>query len=118
MVENQVGATAVVERGILRGIFTERDLMVKVVAQGKDPRLTLVSAVMTTEVEPLTREASPGEALRIMTRRHFRHMPVCDTNGQVLGMLSVRNLLHHHIENLATELDSLEAFLTADGPGG
>ncbi len=118
MIENQVGATAVVEEGKLRGIFTERDLMRKVVGVGKNPDTTLVSEVMTSTVEPISPSDSAGHALRVMTQRHFRHMPVCETDGTVLGVLSIRNVLQHLLDKLSSELDSLEAFLTADGPGG
>ena len=118
MVQSHVGAVAVLDQDKLAGIFTERDLMTKVVEQGLDPTTTPVAQVMTTQVEPINGESSEGSALRVMTQRHFRHMPVCDESGKVLGMLSLRNLLQHRVEDLASELDSLEAYLTADGPGG
>ena len=118
MVHNRVGAVAVVEEGRLRGIFTERDLMVKVVAYGLDPRSTPLQEVMTSRVDPLPQDASPGDALRSMRDRHYRHMPVCEEDGTVLGILSIRHLLQQRLENLVEEVDSLEAFLTADGSGG
>lgn len=118
MVHHRVGAVAIVEGEKLKGIFTERDLMVKVVAAKKDPTALQVREVMTTEVQPLQVTDSAGAAMRVMTQRHFRHMPVCGEDSHLLGILSIRNLLQHHVEKLAVELDSLEAFLTADGPGG
>ncbi len=118
MIKNRVGATAVVKDGKLCGIFTERDLMTKVVGQNKDAAATPIVEVMTEEVQPLPTSQSPGRALRIMTERHFRHMPVCDAEGTVLGILSVRDVLQHSVNKALSELDSLEAFLMADGPGG
>jgi len=118
MVDKNVGAVAVVEGGNLRGIFTERDLMAKVIHPGLDPAAVAVADVMTTQVEALTIYCREGDALRTMSRGHFRHMPVCDGDGKVLGVLSLRNLLQHRLDTLADELDSLESFLSADGPGG
>ena len=50
--------------------------------------------------------------------RHFRHLPVVDKNGKLLGMLSIRNLLEWRIDALTQELDSLEQYVSNDGPGG
>jgi CBS-domain-containing membrane protein len=53
-----------------------------------------------------------------MTEHHFRHLPVVDDENEVLGLLSVRNLLHFRVDKLSQELDSVVAFFTADGIGG
>ncbi len=53
-----------------------------------------------------------------MLERHFRHLPVVDNSGKLLGMLSIRNLLEQRIDDLSQELDSLEQYVTNDGPGG
>ena len=53
-----------------------------------------------------------------MLERHFRHLPVVDNSGKLLGMLSIRNLLEQRIGDLSQELDSLEQYVTNDGPGG
>jgi CBS domain-containing protein len=118
MSEKRVGAVAVVEKGELKGIFTERDVMMRVVLEGKDPETTKMSDVMTNKVETVHEDMSYGEALRHMVEHHFRHLPVVGSNGQVLGILSVRNVLQHTVEDLSHELDSVVNFFTADGPGG
>ena len=118
MVQKRVGAVAVVEQGRLAGIFTERDVMVKVVPARRDPQGTTMADVMTTAVESASVETTPGEALALMVERHFRHLPIVDLEGRVLGMLSIRNLLESRVDDLTRELDSLESYLTADGPGG
>ncbi len=118
MVQKRVGAVAVVEQGRLAGIFTERDVMVKVVPARHDPAGTTMAEVMTTAVESASVETTPGEALALMVERHFRHLPIVDLEGRVLGMLSIRNLLESRVDDLTRELDSLESYLTADGPGG
>jgi CBS domain-containing protein len=118
MNRQRVGAVAIVEGGKLSGIFTERDVMNRVVLTGRDPRTTPVSEVMTADVEAVSPEMSSGEALRIMVDRHFRHLPVVDAERGVLGLLSVRDLLQHAVEELSHELDSVVNFYSADGPGG
>jgi CBS-domain-containing membrane protein len=53
-----------------------------------------------------------------MLERHFRHLPVVDDNGKLLGILSIRNLLEWRVEDLGRQLDSLEQYVSNDGPGG
>lgn len=112
------GATAVVDGSHLLGIFSERDLMLRVVAAGHDPSKTIVSKVMTSHVETLTVEATTSEALELMVSRHFRHVPVVDERGNLVGLLSLRSLLQHHVDELVDQLHSLSMYMAADGPGG
>jgi CBS domain-containing protein len=118
MNDERVGAVAVTRNEVLAGIFTERDLMIRVVLQNKDPQTTRVSEVMTANCISARKDMSMGEALLIMTEHHFRHLPVVDENKKVLGLLSIRNLLHNRVDKLSQELDSVVAFFTADGIGG
>ena len=119
MLERHVGAVAVIddERRIA-GIFTERDVLRRLALSGRDPERTLVREMMTTPVELATTETGSSEAFVTMVERHFRHLPVVDHNGKLLGMLSIRNLLEWRIEDLTRELGSLEQYLSNDGPGG
>lgn len=118
MSEKRVGAVAVLDGGKLVGIFTERDVMMRVVLEGRDPKTTTMSEVMTKEVETVQEDMSYGEALRLMVEHHFRHLPVVGSDGKVLGILSVRNVLQHTVEDLSNQLDSVVNFFSADGPGG
>jgi CBS domain-containing protein len=119
MLSLRVGAVAILdsERRVA-GIFSERDLMRKLALSGRDLEATPVREVMTTPVELATSETGPGEALGTMVDRHFRHLPVVDGDGRLLGMLSIRNVLEWRIEDLSRELDSLEQYVSSDGPGG
>jgi CBS domain-containing protein len=119
MLERHVGAVGIVdsERRVA-GIFTERDVLRKLALAGRDPEKTLVRELMTTPVEMATQATGPGEALATMVERHFRHLPVVDNDCRLLGMLSIRNVLQWRIDNLAQELDSMEQYMTNDGPGG
>jgi len=118
MNDQRVGAVAVVRDGVLAGIFTERDLMIRVVLEDKDPGKTAVSDVMTSNCISAKKDMTMGEALQIMTEHHFRHLPVIDDHNKVLGLLSIRNLLHQRVDKLSQELDSVVSFFTADGIGG
>lgn len=118
MAEEGVGGVAIVEGGRLRGIFTERDVMLRVVLKSRRPQDTKISEVMTSPVETATEETTAEEALTHMLDRHLRHLPIVGENGQLLGMLSIRNLLEHMVEDLSRELHSLDQYLLNDGPGG
>jgi CBS domain-containing protein len=118
MSKQRVGAVGVVENDKLVGIFTERDLMERVVLKVRPPAATRVGDVMTSPVASVRGDGSPAQALETMIDRHIRHLPVTDDSNRVLGMLSIRNLLQDQLERARGEADSLEAFITADGAGG
>ncbi|HXW93237.1 MAG TPA: CBS domain-containing protein [Terriglobales bacterium] len=119
MLDRRVGAVAVIDdEQRVAGIFTERDVLRKLALSGRDPERTPVRDMMTTPVELATVETGSSEAFATMVERHFRHLPVVDHNGKLLGMLSIRNLLEWRIEDLTRELGSLEQYLTNDAPGG
>jgi len=94
------------------GIFSERDLMRRVVAEGRDPRFTHIREVMTTD--PLT--VSPRETVEncmILMRRHgFRHLPICD--GQhLLAVVSLRDVLLHDLTEKDHEVRMMRAYIQA-----
>jgi CBS domain-containing protein len=118
MHEEHIGAIAVVDNERLIGIFSERDLMNRVVLKGRNPEYTLVGDVMTSPVITIPRSLTADDALKLMDERQIRHLPVVNADGKLLGMLSVRSLLHEKVQELTDQLDSLEAYFTADGAGG
>ena len=119
MLARRVGAVAVLDAsGVVAGIFTERDVLRKVALSGRDPAATPVREAMSTPVVLATAGTTPGEALAIMVDRHFRHLPVVDDHGKLLGMLSIRNLLQWRVDEVTQQLDSLENYVSNDGPGG
>ena len=119
MLDYHVGAVGVVDQeGRVAGIFTERDVLRKLSLTNLDPEVTLVRDLMTTPVEMATQATGPGEAMATMVERHFRHLPVVNDDGKLLGILSIRNLLEWRIDGLTQELDSLEHYVSNDGPGG
>jgi CBS domain-containing protein len=118
MAEEGVGAVAVVQNHAVVGIFTERDLMLRVVLRDRSTHGTKMSEVMTSPVETANDETTAQEALTHMLDRHLRHLPLVNAEGKLLGMLSVRNLLEHMVEGLSREIESMDQFLLNDGPGG
>jgi CBS domain-containing protein len=119
MITAQVGAVAVVDRSQrICGIFTERDVLVKVALSGMNPAITSVSHLMTAPVETAIPDITPIEALGLMGQGHFRHLPIVDLDGKLLGMLSMRNLLQWRTNDLHRELDALEQYFANDSLGG
>ena len=118
MAEHGVGAVAVVENKNLKGIFTERDVMLRVVLRGRNPKETRVGEVMTSPPEVVSGDTSEEDALVQMVERHVRHLPIVSADGKLKGMLSIRNLLEHRVDELARELHSIDQYLSNDGPGG
>jgi CBS domain-containing protein len=106
MLDRHVGAVAVIdEEHRVAGIFTERDVLWRLSLSQRDPGSTPVRDVMTTPVEMATRSTTPSEALATMVERHYRHLPIVDDDGRLLGMLSVRNVLQAKIDGLTRQLD-------------
>ncbi len=118
MAKNRTGGCVVVDDGELIGLFTERDVMTKVVAKRLDPATVQIGEVCTRNLVTGTPETPEHQALRTMIDRHFRHLPVVDGNGKLVGMLSLRKLLQHRVEELSAQLESLHAFISADALGG
>lgn len=118
MYQEHIGAIAVVDNERLTGIFSERDLMNRVVLKGRSPEHTRVGDVMTSPVITIPRSLTADDALKLMDEKQIRHLPVVNIDGRLLGMLSVRSLLHEKVQELTDQLDSLEAYFTADGAGG
>jgi CBS domain-containing protein len=92
MTERNIGAVAVVEKGTLAGIFSERDIMSRVVAKGLNPDSTEVSDVMSRELIVAAPSEDVDAAIQKMHSIGSRHLPVVD-DGRLVGMLSIRDLL-------------------------
>jgi CBS domain-containing protein len=118
MSKARTGACVVVDSGQLKGLFTERDVMSRVVLKQIDPATAPVGTVCTTALITATAETPEHHALRTMIDRHIRHLPVVDENGALIGMLSLRKLLQHRVDELSVQLESLHAFISADALGG
>ena len=92
MKRRHVGCVLVIQDDRLCGIFTERDVVNRVVAEGLDPTKTLLSIVMTANPDTITPDSAPIEALRMMQDRGYRHLPVL-AGARVVGVVSRRDFL-------------------------
>ena len=102
MARRKVGAIMVVEHHKLVGIFTERDAVFRVIAQGRDARTTRLADVMTPAPQTVDPDKSFGYALLLMYENGFRHVPVMD-NGKLIGIVSARNALDPDLEEFVAE---------------
>jgi len=110
MLDRDVGAVAVLdEKQRVAGVFTERDVLRRLSLSGLDPGRTPVREIMTTPVEMATLSTTAGEALATMVERHYRHLPIVDDDGRLLGMLSIRNVLQARIDTLTRQLDHVRS---------
>lgn len=102
----------------VEGIFSERDVMLRVVMEGRDPRSTKVQEVMTSPVYTISQKTAGDDALKLMLQQHIRHLPIVDDTGRAQGLVGMRDLLEDKVKELNQQLDSLESYITADGIGG
>jgi len=98
-----VGAVAVVHEGKLVGIFTERDALYRVVAEGRDPQTVRLSEVMTRNPQTIHPDKPFPDALHIMYEGGFRHVPVVE-DGRPIGIISARDALGPELEDFVYEL--------------
>jgi signal-transduction protein with cAMP-binding, CBS, and nucleotidyltransferase domain len=104
MKKKSVGAVMVVkDNGRLAGIFTERDAVFRVLAEGRDPKTTRLSEVMTAQPQTITAEKPFGHALLMMYESGFRHVPVVE-DGKPVGMVSARDVLGPELQEFESEL--------------
>jgi CBS domain-containing protein len=110
MLRHRIGAVPVMRGGEMAGIFTERDVMNRVVAEQRDPSRTLVADVMTSD--PLT--VGPGESaercMQLMKQHGFRHLPIVD-GKRIVGVVSLRDLLLKDNEEKDGEVQAMRAYI-------
>ncbi|MCS7081554.1 MAG: CBS domain-containing protein [Bacteroidetes bacterium] len=111
MARHNVGAVLVLDaHNRLVGIFTERDLLKRVVAPGKDPRATRVREVMTEQVVVAQADEDVDSVVRKMHQLNCRHIPVVE-EGKLVGMISIRNLMWHDLAEKDFVLRQMEEYL-------
>jgi CBS domain-containing protein len=110
MAAKRVGAILVLEGEQLRGIFSERDLMQRVVLERLDAERTPVKDVMSTDIATIDEMASVEEAMAAMHAHNCRHLPVT-RDSRVVAFLSMRDLMHHELARKTEELDHMRAYI-------
>ena len=105
-----VGAIPVIENNELRGVFSERDLMKRVVLGGRDPQRTLVGDVMSTNLTKADERTTSEEAMEMMRRCGCRHLPVM-RSSEVVGFISMRDLMLDELEQKAEEIRHMRNYI-------
>lgn len=104
MKKHHIGALLVVDGARLAGIFTERDALFRVMAEGRSPEMTTLAEVMTANPRTIAPDRPFGHALHLMYEGEFRHVPVVE-NGRPLGMVSARDALGPDLKQFISDLD-------------
>jgi len=110
MAELHVGAILVLSAGNLRGLFSERDLMRRVVLERLDPERTAVREVMSRDLATIDEMASIEDAMEMMRRCNCRHLPVL-RGSRVAAFLSMRDVMNYELERKTEELHHMRAYI-------
>jgi CBS domain-containing protein len=116
MNQERVGALLVRDGGEVVGIFTERDVLVRVIDPGRDPGTTLVGQVMTRELVTVGPGTTVEEAMGVVTEKRCRHLPVMD-GGALLGLVSIGDLTRWVTRHQAWHIEDLVRYITGAYPG-
>ncbi|HJW26228.1 MAG TPA: CBS domain-containing protein [Rhodocyclaceae bacterium] len=111
MAQHDVGALLVLDGEELVGIFSERDYARKVTLVGKSSQDTQVREIMSEKVAYVTPAHSLQECMALMTEKHFRHLPVLDSDGAVLGIISIGDLVKETISDQQFLIGELERYI-------
>ena len=111
MTDGNVGCIMVMDHGHLEGLFTERDLLKRVVHKGLDVATTPIRDVMTSEIATVSPKMTVGEAMSLCTQRRVRHLPVYETDGTLLGIISAGDLTKWAISEQEHTIDDLTRYI-------
>lgn len=111
MAQHDVGALLVMDGEQLVGIFSERDYARKIILQGKTSKETLVREIMSERVAYVTPSATLDECMALMTEKHFRHLPVLEDDGSLVGMISIGDLVKATISAQQFLISELERYI-------
>ena len=112
MADHNVGAVLVLDGKQLVGIFSERDYARKVILFGKASKDTRVREIMTDKVLYVTPDRTVDECMAIMTEKHFRHLPVLDDDGRVVGIVSIGDVVKETICEQQFIIQQMEKYIT------
>ena len=110
MVDGGVGSVLVMDHGQLKGVFTERDLMCRVVYHGLDPRQTPIEEVMTSDIATVRPSLTVGEAMSLCTQKRIRRLPVVD-GETLLGVVSSGDLTKWAVHDQQHTIDDLTRYI-------
>ncbi|MGB5511379.1 MAG: CBS domain-containing protein [Woeseiaceae bacterium] len=111
MADRSIGSLLVMDGQVLKGIVTERDYARKVIVKGRSSNTTKVGEIMTSTVVTATVEQTVTDCMTVMTERKIRHLPVV-ADGQVIGMISIGDLVQAIIAQQQEEIQHLEQYIS------
>ena len=111
MAERNVGAVLVIDQNQLLGIFSERDYARKMILQGKTSKDTRVRDIMSDRVLYVTPDQTVDECMAIMTERHFRHLPVLNDAHELLGIVSIGDVVKETISEQQFIIQQMEKYI-------
>jgi CBS domain-containing protein len=110
MNRHRIGSVVVLDGGRLAGIFTERDVLRRVVGAGVDPLKATVAEVMTADLVTVTPATTVDEAMEIFTEKRCRHLPVME-NGRLVGVLSIGDVTRWSVDSHRSEAEHLKNYI-------
>lgn len=111
MNEHKIGALVVIDQGRVVGIFTERDVLQRVVAQRRDPALVFVAEAMTDDVVCCEPHTPLDEAALVMKERRIRHLPVCGPDRTLVGLISIGDINAQRVAHQEQTIHHLHEYL-------
>ena len=111
MNRHRIGSLMVTDGDRMVGILSERDILTRVVAEEKNPRHVKVADAMTSDVVVVSPDTSIEDASSIMQTRRVRHLPVCDSDGHLLGLISIGDLNARHASDQEVTILHLHEYL-------
>jgi len=114
--QKKIGSLLVMDQGRLVGIFTERDVLRRVVGERRDPEKCKIAEVMTRELVVMRPTSTVEDAMQVISERRIRHLPVLE-GGHVVGVISQGDLNHWLVRDREVEIRTLVEYVTGKYPG-